>query len=221
MGARKKYRELEYPINVIVASEIKKQEDITQDIINGYYKAFDMLSDYHKFVIEKRYKECMTCKEISILRGISSSRISYIERAALISLRKPDKRKYIEYGLEECNKLLEKEIEKDKAFKEYYYSHSDEEIRQDKIYYKSIDDCGFNVRVNNPLKRNRCKKVGDVLELISRHGWYTRIRGLGEFLADSIIQTLIDIEALDEKSTRDTPIVIVKGIERKEENKLC
>lgn len=150
----------EYPLNLIRALTDEKIEDygiqtekITDDVMDGLTHALSTLTEREQRILQLRYQERKTLREIGEAFGVTTEAIRSQEHKALRKLRNPPRLGYIKYGKKGFEKrIAERRAEHERAFKE----------RGFKI---PIDELDLSVRAFNSLVRKNCATVEDMISL--------------------------------------------------------
>ena len=153
----------EYPINLLktIAAEQTRFEfnadEITEDKIDGLAHIIASLPEREQQILQLRYQERKTLREIGEIVGVTLERIRSQEHKALHHLSTPPRLGYIKYGKVAYEKLIaerkaEKEKEKEKEYNERGFNIPLEEL-------------DLSIRAFNNLKKIGCNTVADVVEL--------------------------------------------------------
>lgn len=177
----------------------------TSDFDEAWNYVKTTLTDRETKVIEYRFEESMTLKEIANMFNISQERVREIENKAIRKLRHPKRAKILLYGtkyidaLKSYNKSIEEQrLQKmnDAVAKEISgrfnsvaseMNFGDDEVKEliveeaikraVSINY-AIEDLGLSVRTYNCLKRAGLNTLDDVLNYSDSNGLY-KIRNFG------------------------------------------
>ena len=153
----------EYPINLLktIAKEQTRFEfnadEITEDKLDGLAHIIASLPEREQQILQLRYQERKTLREIGEIVGVTLERIRSQEHKALHHLSTPPRLGYIKYGKVAYEKLIaerkaEKEKEKEKEYNERGFNIPLEEL-------------DLSVRAFNNLKKIGCDTVADVVDL--------------------------------------------------------
>lgn len=150
----------EYPLNLIRAITDEKIEEYgiqvektTEDFTDGLAYALSSLTEREQRILQLRYQERKTLREIGEGFGVTPEAIRSQEHKALRKLRTPPRLGYIKYGKKGFEKVVaDRKAEHERAFRE----------RGFKI---PIDELDLSVRAFNSLVRKRCETVEDIIAL--------------------------------------------------------
>jgi len=209
-----------YPLNLVEAILDQK---ITASGIHfaGLFEMLNTLNPREADILEKRFKDKMTLREIGIAHNLSNERVRQILAKALRKTRHPEKRRMFQaVSLEECEEQKKKynklyaaheqlaieykklflEIEKKcKELNENYKSFIDEKNILKEIPFGEaisllslpIEDLDLSTRSYNCLKRAGKNTVKDLAEM-SRNDFF-QIKNFGRRSTEEIIQRLKEI----------------------------
>lgn len=151
----------EYPINLLktIAAEQTRFEfnadEITEDKIDGLAHIIASLPEREQQILQLRYQERKTLREIGEIVGVTLERIRSQEHKALHHLSTPPRLGYIKYGKVAYEKLIaERKAEKEKE-KEY----------NERGFNIPLEELDLSIRAFNNLKKIGCNTVADVVEL--------------------------------------------------------
>ena len=149
----------EYPINLLktIAAEQTRFEfnadEITEDKLDGLAHIIASLPEREQQILQLRYQERKTLREIGEIVGVTLERIRSQEHKALHHLSTPPRLGYIKYGKVAYEKLIaERKAEKEKEYNERGFNIPLEEL-------------DLSVRAFNNLKKIGCNTVADVVEI--------------------------------------------------------
>lgn len=149
----------EYPINLLktIAAEQTRFEfnadEITEDKLDGLAHIIASLSEREQQILQLRYQERKTLREIGEIVGVTLERIRSQEHRAIYRLASPSRLRYIKYGKVAYEKLIaERKAEKEKEYNE----------RRFNIPLEELD---LSVRAFNNLKKIGCDTVANVVDL--------------------------------------------------------
>ena len=149
----------EYPINLLktIASEQTRFEfnadEITEDKLDGLNHIISSLTEREQQILQLRYQERKTLREIGEIIGVTLERIRGQEHRAIYKLATPPRLGYIKYGKVAYEKLIaEKKAEKEKEYTERGFNIP-------------IEELDLSVRAFNNLKKIGCNTVADVVDL--------------------------------------------------------
>ena len=149
----------EYPINLLktIAAEQTRFEfnadEITEDKLDGLAHIIASLSEREQQILQLRYQERKTLREIGEIVGVTLERIRSQEHSAIYRLASPSRLGYIKYGKVAYEKLIaERKAEKEKEYNERGFNIPLEEL-------------DLSVRAFNNLKKIGCDTVADVVDL--------------------------------------------------------
>ena len=149
--------EEEYPMNFMLVvndgffhCEPIKNEDITQETLNGLLYAVSLLPERIQKMIRLRYEEGQTYSKIAKEMGVTAERIRFLLRDAEAKLRRPNLYWYIKKG--RCGTAVDD-------------SCSESEESQTDIMRMEIKDMGMSVRTTNRLIAGGCHVVADVVAM--------------------------------------------------------
>ena len=149
----------EYPINLlkVIAAEQTRFEfnadEITEDKLDGLAHIIASLSEREQQILQLRYQERKTLREIGEIVGVTLERIRSQEHRAIYRLASPSRLGYIKYGKVAYEKLIaERKAEKEKEYNERGFNIPLEEL-------------DLSVRAFNNLKKIGCDTVADVVDL--------------------------------------------------------
>ena len=125
----------EYPINLLktIAAEQTRFEfnadEITEDKLDGLAHIIASLSEREQQILQLRYQERKTLREISEIIGVTLERIRSQEHRAIYKLATPPRLGYIKYGKVAYEKLIaERKAEKEKEYNERGFNIPLEEL---------------------------------------------------------------------------------------------
>lgn len=157
------------------------QENPELPCVDDLEESFDYvisgLSEKEQRVIELRYKNRKTLKEVGDDLGVSRERIRQIEARMFRKLRSPSRTKYLMYGINGVNER-------------------DEKLKQERLNSfeqmpnRSVDDYNLSVRAFNCLHRKGLKTRDDVLKYIAENGSLLNIRCIGKITNQEIYDKL-------------------------------
>ena len=149
----------EYPINLLEVIAVEQTrfefnaDEITQDKLDGLAHIIASLPEREQKILQLRYQERKTLREISEIIGVTLERIRSQEHKALHHLSTPPRLGYIKYGKVAYEKLIaEKKAEKEKEYTERGFNIP-------------IEELDLSVRAFNNLKKIGCNTVADVVDL--------------------------------------------------------
>lgn len=147
----------EYPINLLktIAAEQTRFEfnadEITEDKLDGLAHIIASLPEREQQILQLRYQERKTLREIGEIIGVTLERIRSQEHRAIYKLATPPRLGYIKYGKVAYEKLIAER----KAEKEY----------NERGFNIPLEELDLSVRAFNNLKKIGCDTVADVVDL--------------------------------------------------------
>ena len=157
--------------------------DISEDMVEGYYYALTTLpkNQQGQEIIELKFKEKMTYREIGKKLGKNIDTISRYKNKAFRQLRHPSRSKYIKYGL---NNVIAKEEKQKQNIKKYDDIQEKEDSANILLKREKLGS-----RAYNALYRKGFSTLNEVNEFIKENGenWWKDIRNIGS-------KTAIEIE---------------------------
>ena len=179
----------EYPINLlkVIAAEQTRFEfnadEITQDKLDGLAHIIASLPEREQKILQLRYQERKTLREIGEIIGVTLERIRSQEHKALHHLSTPPRLGYIKYGKVAYEKLIaEKKEEKEKEYTERGFNIP-------------IEELDLSVRAFNNLKKIGCNTVAEVVDLTDER--ILSISRLGKKTRTEIAIKLVSLGALN------------------------
>ena len=149
----------EYPINLLEVIAVEQTrfefnaDEITQDKLDGLAHIIASLPEREQKILQLRYQERKTLREIGEIIGVTLERIRSQEHRAIYKLATPPRLGYIQYGKVAYEKLIaERKAEKEKEYNERGFNIPLEEL-------------DLSVRAFNNLKKIGCDTVADVVDL--------------------------------------------------------
>ncbi|MCD8336751.1 MAG: hypothetical protein LUD18_05640, partial [Lachnospiraceae bacterium] len=192
----------DYPVGLLEALEVNEVSEeqidygnLTADQKHGLEAMLLRLSERERDMLLRRYKEKMTLTAIGEYYGISCSRARQIVHRGLVKMGTPDSLPYIVRGYDAQREYIEKinVQRKDEA------GLRKKQIISDMESVKLVD-LEFPPRMRNRLIGHGIMNLADLVKVVSRDGWYKKIRGIGVKSADEIVRKLEDIGAVDQVS---------------------
>ena len=181
--------------------------DITQDRIDGVMYALHSLDSRSRDVLLLRYRDGLSREECrGPLGDVSFTRVFQLEHRALMELRKPGVKPYIQFGYKVGSELAS---DRQEGIDNYIYSINNGLDAKCDI---PIEELNFSVRTYNCLRRGGIETIEDLLN--RSHSFLTTIRGLGSKAIVEVYQKLHDMgfkrnalgEDIGSLLTRDTLI---------------
>lgn len=129
-----------------------KEEEITQENINGLLYAVTLLPERIQEMIRLRYEEKQTYRKIAETMGVTAERIRFLLRDAEAKLRMPGMFKHVRQGRQAQDE----------------YGSEDQHTEQNapkNIMQTEIKDMGMSVRTTNRLIARGCYCLADVVAL--------------------------------------------------------
>ena len=170
---------LGYPYNLVedVLQE-ECQNIMDQDRIDGIEAAVDVLNDREKHILELRYKNGMTLREVGEILGVTRQRVREIQVRILKKLRNQSRIRLVKYGLS--------------------FVEAENEVEHTDILDAPIYELDLSTRVHNCLARANIKTLGDLINFCDEYRAYDPyglfgligIRNIGRKSYAEIIQKL-------------------------------
>ena len=174
------YLNLPYPENLI-RTVCADDEEITEDRITGLQYSLESMTDRELDVLDYRFRERKTFREIADLFGIPVERIRVIYDRSLRKLRKTYRFPMIALGYDASRQAKERAVEAERRKDEEAFEEAVEKTGNPEVLDMSVQDLGLSVRVINRLEGSRIESVRDLWIISQRHPKeYLRIRSLGE-----------------------------------------
>ena len=184
---RREYLKEDYPKNLLLIANVTGShfkpdfpvENIPQETLEGLNYVLSTFKDRDRAIIQLRYQERNTYKQIGDIIGVSIERVRSLDAKLVWSFCKPPFRGYIKYGKEAYEAMIAERKEAElKAYNE-------------NILQRRLEDLDLSVRSFN------CIKKGGV-DVVKDFAFYTEeqilnIRNLGK---KSIIEIATKLVAL-------------------------
>lgn len=179
----------EYPINLLktIAAEQTRFEfnadELTDDKLDGLNYIISSLTEREKQILQLRYQERKTLREIGEIIGVTLERIRSQEHRAIYRLSSPPRLGYIKYGKATYERMIaEQKAEKEKEYNERGFNIPLEEL-------------DLSVRAFNNLKKIGCDTVADVVDLTDEK--ILSVNSLGKKTRTEIAIKLVSLGALN------------------------
>ncbi len=187
---------LPYPKNLVAfvcGNELETYPDDFEASVQYVLYQFD---EHSRMMLEYRYRDKMTLKQIGDKFGVSASRVKQILAKAGRLLRHPKRARLIMYGIE---KETELKVNIAKISNSYELG-----ILKGSIQAKrdiSIDNLNINTRTYNSLARarrkfnqeNSCPTVGEIIDYINKNRSFKDIPNCGPKTQREIIKSICDL----------------------------
>ncbi|MBR3245328.1 MAG: hypothetical protein IKF90_21970 [Parasporobacterium sp.] len=174
------YLNLPYPENLI-RTVCVDDEEITEDRITGLQYSLESMTDRELDVLDYRFRERKTFREIADLFGIPAERVRVIYDRTLRKLRKTYRFPMIALGYDASRQAKERAVEAERREDEEAFEEAVENTGNLRVLDMSVRDLDLSVRVINRLEGNGIESVRDLWIISQRHPKeYLRIRSLGE-----------------------------------------
>lgn len=174
------YLNLPYPENLIRTVCID-DEEITEDRITGLQYSLESMTDRELDVLDYRFRERKTFREIADQFGIPAERIRVIYDRSLRKLRKTYRFPMIALGYDASLQAKERADEAERREDEEAFEEAAEKTGNPRVLDMSVRDLDLSVRVINRLEGSGIESVRDLWIISQKHPKkYLRIRSLGE-----------------------------------------
>lgn len=174
------YLNLPYPENLI-RTVCADDEEITEDRITGLQYSLESMTDRELDVLDYRFRERKSFREIADLFGRPAERVRVIYDRSLRKLRKTYRFPMIALGYDASRQAEEQAVETEKRKDEEAFIEAAEKTGNPKVLDMSVRDLDLSVRVVNRMTENGIESVRDFWIISQRHPKeYLRIRNLGE-----------------------------------------
>lgn len=154
---KRKYLKEDYPKNILLIANITGShfkpnfpvENIPKETLDGLNYVLSTFKDRDRTIIQLRYQERNTYKQIGAILGVSIERVRSLDAKLIWSLCKPPFRGYIKYGKEAYETMIAERKEAElKAYNE-------------NILQRRLEDLDLSVRSFNCIKKGGFDVVKD------------------------------------------------------------
>ena len=174
------YLGLPYPDNLI-RTICMDDGEITDDRVLGLQHALETLSPREKEVVDVRFQERKSYRQIGDIYDLPVDRIRMIYERAMRKLRTPGRFDLIELGYATSLKEKEKAEAMERQADEEAFRKAVEHTGNPALLNMPVQEIGLSARVVNRLTHNGIITVKDLWIIAERHfEEYVRIRSLGE-----------------------------------------
>ena len=174
------YLKLPYPENLI-RTVCTDEEEITEDRILGLQHCLERMTERQLEVLEARFQERKTFREIADQYGLATERICGIYEKSMRKLRHPSRFDLIAFGYNTAAEERKKAAEAEKRNNEAAFKKAMEEIGNPELLTMQISELNLPVRIVNGLTWAGIETVMDLWIISQRYTkQYERIRNIGE-----------------------------------------
>ncbi len=174
------YLNLPYPENLI-RTVCADDEEITEDRITGLQYSLESMTDRELDVLDCRFRERKSFREIADLFSVPIERIRVIYDRSLRKLRKTYRLPMIALGYDASRQAEEQAARAERGADEEAFIEAAEKTGNPEVLTMAVRDLDLSVRVLNRLEGSGIESVRDLWIISQRHPKeYLRIRRLGE-----------------------------------------
>lgn len=174
------YLYLPYPENLI-RTVCADDEEITEDRITGLQYSLESMTDRELDVLDCRFRERKSFREIADLFSVPIERIRVIYDRSLRKLRKTYRLPMIALGYDASRQAEEQAARAERGADEEAFIEAAEKTGNLEVLTMAVRDLDLSVRVLNRLEGSGIESVRDLWIISQRHPKeYLRIRSLGE-----------------------------------------
>ena len=174
------YLNLPYPENLI-RTVCADDEEITEDRITGLQYSLESMTDRELDVLDCRFRERKSFREIADLFSVPIERIRVIYDRSLRKLRKTYRLPMIALGYDASRQAEEQAARAERGADEEAFIEAAEKTGNLEVLTMAVRDLDLSVRVLNRLEGSGIESVRDLWIISQRHPKeYLRIRSLGE-----------------------------------------
>ncbi len=174
------YLNLPYPENLI-RTVCADDEEITEDRITGLQYSLESMTDRELDVLDCRFRERKSFREIADLFSVPIERIRVIYDRSLRKLRKTYRLPMIALGYDASRQAEEQAARAERGADEEAFIEAAEKTGNPEVLTMAVRDLDLSVRVLNRLEGSGIESVRDLWIISQRHPKeYLRIRSLGE-----------------------------------------
>ena len=174
------YLNLPYPENLI-RTVCADDEEITEDRITGLQYSLESMTDRELDVLDCRFRERKSFREIADLFSVPIERIRVIYDRSLRKLRKTYRLPMIALGYDASRQAEEQAARAERGADEEAFIEAAEKTGNLEVLTMAVRDLDLSVRVLNRLEGSGIESVRDLWIISQRHlKEYLRIRSLGE-----------------------------------------
>ena len=174
------FLELPYPDNLI-RTVCGDDREITEDRILGLKYSLESMTEREQNVLDARFQERKTYREIADQFNIPSERIRMIYRKSLRKLRHSSRYNQIALGYNAAAEERKKAVEAEKRNDEAAFKKAVEETENPDLMVMTVKEMDLPTRILNQFDREGINTVMDLWIISQRHTkQYERIRNIGE-----------------------------------------
>lgn len=174
------YLNLPYPENLI-RTVCADDEEITEDRITGLQYSLESMTDRELDVLDCRFRERKSFREIADLFSVPIERIRVIYDRSLRKLRKTYRLPMIALGYDASRQAEEQAARAERGADEEAFIEAAEKTGNLEVLTMAVRDLDLSVRVLNRLEGSGIESVRELWIISQRHPKeYLRIRSLGE-----------------------------------------
>ena len=203
----------DWPFNLVEDIFGRKGEECVSFDMVGLEEAVKTLTPKEAEVVELRYRQEKTLREIGEIYGVSRENVRRAQEKALKKLRHPARSRMIRYGrqgVEWMEHLAEREAaierkEQELKARENFVETAEKGSGIDRNDYLSspeavmsgsVRNMRISTRAKNCLARHGCETVGDVIK-VAKSGELTGIRNMGWLSSREVLTYLKDEYGVD------------------------
>ena len=174
------YLSLPYPENLI-RTVCADDAEITEDRVIGLQYSLESMTDRERDVLDYRFRERKTYREISDRFELPVERIRVIYERSMRKLRKSFRFDLIALGYYTAEEKRKKTEEAEKREDGEAFRKAVEETGNPELLTMPVSELNLSVRILNSLAWQQIKTVSDLWIISQRHPEdYFRVRGIGE-----------------------------------------